>query len=333
MTSPKSVRTCFSITYLLNYIRSSTNNYWKVSNSIIVIGSSNTDMVIKADHLPAPGETILGGTFLMNAGGKGANQAVAASRLGGLVTFIAKTGNDIFGKRALELFNEEGLETSFIISDPVNPSGVALITVDKNAENCIVVASGANAALDPKDLYNAESTIEQAGIILLQLEIPVATIEYIVMLAAKNNIRIVLNPAPARTLSNDLMKHVSIITPNETEAYMLTDVRVVDDDTAEKAARILHAKGISTVIITLGERGALLLHQGIISRVNSPKVTAVDTTAAGDVFNGALVVALSKNKNMLEAVQFACQAAAICVTRMGAQSSAPYLHEMQNTWV
>ena len=255
--------------------------------SILVIGSSNTDMVIKAPHLPAAGETILGSTFLMNAGGKGANQAVAASRLGGAVTFICKTGNDIFGKQAVHLFKEEGIDTSFILEDPEHPSGVALITVDDHAENCIVVASGANAHLTAQDIMQANDCIANASILLMQLEIPIETVEYAAGYAAKLGKKIILNPAPFCSLSDALLQHISIITPNETEASMLTGIKVIDEQTAEQAARYLHAKGIATVIITLGSKGALVLHDDVCTAVPSPVVHAVDTTAAGDVFNGS----------------------------------------------
>ena len=296
--------------------------------SILVIGSSNTDMVVKAPHLPAPGETILGGIFLMNAGGKGANQAVAAARLGGAVSFICKTGNDIFGRQAVRLFKEEGIDTAYILEDAVQPSGVALITVDDHAENCIVVASGANAYLTPQDLIPAISCFEKATIILLQLEIPVETVAYAASVAAGLDKKVILNPAPVCALSDELLKNISLITPNETEASMLTGIHVIDEVTAERAARLLHAKGIDTVIITLGAKGALLLHENTCTLVQAPAVSAVDTTAAGDVFNGALAVALSEGLNMPDAVTFACKAASISVTRMGAQASAPYRAEV-----
>ncbi|HEY2584114.1 MAG TPA: ribokinase [Mucilaginibacter sp.] len=295
---------------------------------ILVIGSSNTDMVVKAPHLPAPGETILGGTFFMNAGGKGANQAVAAARLGADVVFIAKIGEDIFGKQSVKLFEQEGINTDYIISDPVNPSGVALITVDDNAENCIVVASGANAALMPDHLHRAGQTIVSAPLILMQLEIPIETIEYVANIAAKNKVKVILNPAPACKLSDELLSKVTIITPNKTEAEMLTGIKITDKQSTELAAKLLSDKGIETVIITLGEKGALVYTDNIYQWLPALVVKAIDTTAAGDVFNGALAVAISEGKNILAAAAFACSAAALSVTKMGAQSSAPYRHEI-----
>jgi ribokinase len=297
---------------------------------IVVIGSSNIDMVVKAERLPAPGETILGGAFLMAAGGKGANQAVAAARLGGDVVLIAKVGDDIFGRQAVESFKLEGIDTSFIITDPVNPSGVALITVDAKAENCIVVASGANANLVAGDLYRAEESIKNASLILVQLEIPVDTIEYVAGLAARHNVPLILNPAPACALSDELLGLITIITPNQKEAEMLTGLGITDKRSAENAARALAAKGIETVIITMGANGALVLDKDEINWVAAPVVEAIDTTAAGDVFCGGLAVALSEGRGIKEAVIFAGGAAALSVTKMGAQTSAPSRKETEN---
>lgn len=286
-------------------------------------------MVIKTTSLPKPGETILGGDFFMNAGGKGANQAVAAARLGGKVIFFAKVGNDIFGQQAKELFQKEGIDPSFILTDDKLPSGVALITVDQKGENCIVVASGANNALTTRDIENQKAIIEKASVILVQLETPIDTVAYITNLAAAAKIKMVLNPAPACPLDDALLSRINIITPNQKEAEMLTGIEVTGNKSAEAAARALHKKGIETVIITLGPAGALLFHENVFTNIKAPVVTAVDTTAAGDVFNGALVVALAEGEDMLNAVEFACKAAAISVTRLGAQASAPYRRELQ----
>jgi ribokinase len=295
---------------------------------ILIVGSSNTDMVIKTKRLPRAGETVLGSTFFMNPGGKGANQAVAGARLGGKVMFICKTGNDIFGHQSQQLFEEEGIDTSYVLSDNRNPSGVALITVDENAENCIVVASGANANLLPSDLLSAEEAIRSSEIILMQLEIPVETVEFVAGIASAAGKKVILNPAPAGTLSKELLKHLYIITPNETEAEMISGVRIVDVDSAATAARNIASMGVQIVIITLGAKGALVFDGSKAEMINALKVTPVDTTAAGDVFNGALAVAIAENKPMDEAVRFACKAAAISVTRQGAQSSAPYRTEV-----
>lgn len=295
---------------------------------ILVVGSSNTDMVIKAAHLPRPGETILGGTFFMNPGGKGANQAVAIARLGGPVTFICKTGSDIFGHQSQQLFEEEGINTSYVFSDSGNPSGVALITVDEKAENCIVVASGANANLLPSDLEKAEEAIERADLVLMQLEVPMETVCFVADIAWQKGKKVILNPAPAHPLPADLLRHLYLITPNETEAEMITGVKITDESSAGEAARALSGMGVQHVIITLGSKGALIYSNGKAEMVPALKVEAVDTTAAGDVFNGALTVALSEGRSLKEAARFACKASAVSVTRVGAQSSAPYRNEV-----
>jgi len=300
------------------------------SPSIVVVGSTNTDMVIKASHLPQPGETILGGTFFMSAGGKGANQAVAAARLGGSVLFIAKTGYDIFGRQSIELFEKEGIDISGIQRDHYQPSGVALITVDDKGENCIVVAPGANAALTRGDIDEVKEKIENASLLLVQLETPIETVEYVASIAASKKIKFVLNPAPAAKLSDELLRKVSIITPNQQESEMLTGIKVVDQASARRATELLHGKGIETVIITMGAMGAFVSHEDNSSMIRGHKVNVVDTTAAGDVFNGALVVALSEERAMEDAVAFACKAAAISVTRLGAQASAPDRKEVES---
>ena len=295
---------------------------------ILVVGSSNTDMVINSHHLPAPGETIIGSTFFMNPGGKGANQAVAAARLGGHVTFICKTGNDIFGKRSLQLLHAEGINTSYILVDNENPSGIALITVNREGENCIVVASGSNAALRVSDLASLKEIIQKANTVLLQLEIPLSTVEFVAATAKAAGVKVILNPAPAAHLPDQLLKNVDIVTPNETEAEMLTGIPIIDEVSATLAAEKLKSKGIKTVIITMGAQGALLLNDDCCKIIPSISVKAVDTTAAGDVFNGALAVALSENYSISDAISFACKSAAISVTRLGAQASAPYKHEI-----
>ena len=298
--------------------------------SILVIGSSNTDMVIKANHFPVPGETILGGEFFMFPGGKGANQAVAASRLDGNVTFIAKVGSDIFGEQALQQFKNEKINTSFIITDKENPSGVALITVDAKGENTIVVAQGANGALLPKDIERADKEIERADIVLMQLEIPMDVVEHVAKCAKQYNKKLILNPAPARQLPDEILNGLFIITPNESEAEILLGVKITDINSVQEAAKKLYNKGIVNVVITLGSEGAYIYNADGGRLIPTTKVTPVDTTAAGDVFNGALAVAISENKSLDEAVTFANRAAAISVTRMGAQSSAPFRKELLN---
>lgn len=295
---------------------------------IIVIGSANMDMVVKASHIPEPGETVLGGTFFMNPGGKGANQAVAVARLGGDVIFVSKMGNDVFGKQAFRLYDEEGIDTSFILSDDELPSGVALITVDDEGENSIVVAPGANASLVSTEVEEALRDISDKHIVLLQLEIPLDTVHFVVKHAAQRGARVILNPAPAITLFPDLLQYVDLLTPNETEASILSGIKVTSLETAREAAQVIHQLGVTNVVITMGESGALLLEDTAFHEVPTPIVQPIDTTAAGDVFNGALAVALSEGKDLVTAVSFACEAASISVTKMGAQSSIPYRHEL-----
>lgn len=291
---------------------------------ITVIGSSNTDMVIKSSKLPAPGETILGGNFLMNSGGKGANQAVAATRLGGDVTFITKTGNDIFGKQVVQLFEKEGIQTEFIATDPNNPSGVALIMVDDHGENCISVALGSNGTLNSQDIDKAAEQIKSSELVLMQLEIPLSTVEYVAGIANAAGVKVILNPAPAQELSAKLLNSLYLLTPNESEAEILSGVKVNDEVSAGKAANIIKAKGVQHVIITMGASGSFVSSGSNELIVPAPTVRAVDTTAAGDTFNGALVVALAENKSIIEAVKFANKAASISVTKIGAQASIPF---------
>lgn len=302
------------------------------SKKIAVIGSSNTDMVVKTARLPLPGETVIGGEFIMTPGGKGANQAVAAARLNGNVTLVAKIGDDIFGQQTKKLFQSENLNTEFIFSAPASPSGIALITVDDHAENCIVVAPGANSLLDREDINMALPAILNAEFILMQLEIPLDTVMYATDLAFKAGKKVILNPAPAQFLPPELLQKIYMVTPNETEAELLTGIKVTDDATAEIAARKLLDNGIKVAVVTLGSRGALLVTDDLCESIPGFRVNAVDTTAAGDCFNGALTVALSEGADLREAVIFASKAASISVTRMGAQSSAPYRNEIEMTF-
>lgn len=295
---------------------------------IIVIGSSNTDMVVKVKRIPSPGETVLGGTFFMNPGGKGANQAVSAARLNGNVTFVTKVGFDLFGERSKSLFEKEGIDIRFIIKDPENPSGIALISVDENGENCIVVAPGANMTLSAYDINDEVFNTTKEDVFLMQLEIPLSTVEFVAEKASSHGSKVILNPAPAKQLPNYLLSTLFAITPNEVEAEILTGIPVDDPLTAGKAADKLFSRGIKNVIITMGAAGAYLRSEKITQMVPVVPVKAADTTAAGDVFTAALAVAISEGKDILEAVNFANRAAAISVTRLGAQASAPYRREL-----
>lgn len=294
---------------------------------VFVIGSSNTDMVVKSAKLPAPGETILGGVFLMNAGGKGANQAVAAARLGGEVTFIAKVGKDIFGAQSLEGFKKEGIQTQYVLVDDIHPSGTALIMVNQEGENCIVVAPGANASLLPADLEHI-TELKEAAVILMQLEIPIETIESVKRTAVVNQQNVIINPAPAQPLSDELMAGLFMITPNESEAELLTGIPVTDWESASRAADFFLNKGVINVVITMGKQGAYFKNREMEFMVPAPVVSAMDTTAAGDTFSGAITVAVTEGMNWKEAVQFAVKAASISVTRMGAQASVPFRSEI-----
>ena len=266
----------------------------------------------------------------MNPGGKGANQAVAAARLGGKVTFITKRGNDLFGNQAVGLLMREGIHTQHIVKDMELPSGVALITVDSTGENSIVVAPGANGNLLQEDIPTAVFETTKYEILLLQLEIPINTVEYSAVAASEKGIKVILNPAPAHKLSDNLLIHTWLITPNETEAEIITGVKITDIPSAEKAAEIIRERGVKNVIITLGEAGAYIKSENFTGLIPGIKVIPVDTTAAGDVFNGALAVAISEGKALNEAVVFANKAASVSVTRMGAQASAPYRNEIQS---
>ena len=286
------------------------------------------DMVVKTSHIPVPGETVLSGSFFMNPGGKGANQAVSVARLGGDVAFVSKVGNDVFGKQSTQLFEEEGIDIAHLLSDDTLPSGVALITVDRSGENSIVVASGANAGLTPADLEDALDKIAGAGIVLMQLEIPMETVHFAAIYAVKHGVKVILNPAPANTLPPKLLSCIDIITPNQSEAAMLSGINVTDAATAAQAAVAIHNLGVKSVIITMGAMGCVIYDKGEITVVPAQKVEAVDTTAAGDVFCGALAVALAEGGTLFDAVDFASRAAAISVTRMGAQPSIPYRKEL-----
>jgi ribokinase len=300
-----------------------------IKPSVLVIGSSNTDLIIKAARIPKPGETILGGEFARAAGGKGANQAVAAARAGGAVTLIARVGRDANGEGALAGFAADGINVKHVIRDPKRPSGVALILVDQNGENSIAVASGANDRLCPADVRKSKEAFRRAQVVLLQLETPLPTVAASVALAAAAGVRVVLNPAPARPLPAQLLKLVYLLTPNESEAELLTGVAVTNEATAARAADKLRRRGVQNVVITMGARGAFVAGKDVRQMIPGFKVKAVDTTGAGDVFNGALVVALAEGLPLLGAAQFASAAAAISVTRFGAQPSAPTRTEIQ----
>jgi len=297
---------------------------------ILVVGSSNTDMIIRVPRIPRPGETILGGEFSMAPGGKGANQAVAAARAGGRVTFLARVGEDVFGARAMANFEADGIDVRFIMRDGRAASGVALINVAASGENSISVASGANALLAPEDVQGAEKAFERAEIVLMQLETPLETVRAAARIARARGIPVILNPAPARPLGDDLLGSVSVITPNESEAEMLTGIKFGTEADAKQAAAALRARGPRLVIITMGERGCYVAGDEFEGRVPAFQMTPVDTTAAGDIFNGALAVALAEKHPLPDALRFASAAAALSVMKLGAQPSAPTRQEIED---
>jgi ribokinase len=296
---------------------------------IVVVGSSNTDMIIKLERIPKPGETCLGGEFMTAAGGKGANQAVAAARAGGAVTLVARVGQDMFGERAVAGLTQHGINVEHVQYDQA-PSGVALIFVGADGENSIGVGSGANAKLSPADVRKAKNAFDAADVVIMQLETPLETVQAAADLADANGALVILNPAPAQHLPDELLKKISILTPNETEAELLTGIAVSDEASCSLAADILLRKGVKTAIITLGSRGAFVASAGQKQLVPGFKVKQIDTTAAGDTFNGALAVALAEGQPMIDAVRFANAAGALSVTRMGAQPSAPQRSEIEN---
>lgn len=293
---------------------------------IVVLGSTNTDMVISGAKIPVPGETVCGGSFMMNPGGKGANQAVAVARLSARrrqCVFIAKVGDDLFGRDTARRLKAEGIDARLIV-DKTAASGTALILVDRKGQNCISVALGANGTLSPEDVAPFASDIERADALLLQLETPLETVLWAARTAHAKGVHVILNPAPAAKLPRELYACLDWITPNETEAELLTGVKVADLASAQAAERVLKRRGVAHVAITLGAKGCYAagrIHPCV-------KVKAVDTVAAGDTFNGAFVVALAEGKSVDEAIAFAQAAAARAVTRPGAQSSVPFRREL-----
>lgn len=297
--------------------------------NILVIGSANMDMVIQSDHFPSPGETIIGGEFSLIPGGKGANQAVAAARLGGEVSFISQLGKDLFGQQNLANYQQEGINTSHILLNPNKPSGVALITVDKSGENTIIVAPGANEALSIKDIHNAGNVFEIADIILIQLEIQMPVVCEACRMAFEMGKKIILNPAPANVIPEAAYPHLFMITPNETETEIMTGLKVSNLQSAREASLKLQEKGVPNVIITMGAAGAYVHTSEFQGIIPTEKVEVKDTTAAGDTFNGALAVALAKKQGIQEAVKFALKAATLSVQRFGAQTSIPFSTDLE----
>jgi len=297
---------------------------------LIVLGSVNADHVLQVDSFPRPGETVLGHGYQVLPGGKGANQAVAAARLGADIGFIACVGDDDFGKRIITAFEKDGMDTRAVMAVEGMPTGIALIQVAANGENSIAISAEANGCLTVDALAPHIEFLCGGDTLLLQLESPMETLELAAREARSAGVQVILNPAPAQPLSDALLANLTMITPNETEAEMLTGVKVETEADALQAAKALHGKGVATVIITLGSKGAFYSGTDGYRMVSGFKVDAKDTTAAGDTFNGALVAALQVGKNIDQAIVFGHAAAAISVTRLGAQPSIPDLDEVND---
>ncbi len=296
---------------------------------IIVVGSVNTDMVANASTLPSAGETVMGTDFFISAGGKGGNQAVAAARLGANVTMVGNLGTDALGDQAIERLKKENINCEQVTRDSEQASGVALISVNQWGENQIVVVPGANAALSTEHVENAFSNITEGSIILLQLEIPLASVARAIELGIKNDCRIILDPAPAQALSPSLLENVFLLTPNETEAEILSGIKVTGENSAKEAASALLALGVDNLAITLGSGGVLLASKNEYRLIPAIEVEAIDTTGAGDCFNGSLASELAKGNELSQSIEFACRVASISVTRVGAQDSMPFSHEVK----
>lgn len=300
------------------------------TGKLVVLGSINADHILNLDAFPKPGETLTGTHYQVAFGGKGANQAVAAGRSGADIAFIACVGDDDTGRRVCTQLASDNVDIAPVETVADESTGVALIFVNAEGENVIGISAGANSALTPDRVHAQHDLIANASALLMQLESPVESVVEAANIAHQNNTSVILNPAPARELSDELLSLVDIITPNETEAEKLTGVNVETDDDAARAAQRLHEKGIDTVIITLGSRGVWASQNGQGQRVPGFSVDAVDTIAAGDTFNGALVTALLEDKPLSDAIRFAHAAAAIAVTRRGAQPSVPWRHEIDD---
>lgn len=302
----------------------------KNTGKLAVLGSINADHILNLAHFPRPGETVIGKQYQVAFGGKGANQAVAAGRSGADISFIACVGSDDIGERIRKQLADDRIDVAPVAAVEGESTGVALIFVNGEGENTIGIYAGANAALTPERVVQHQQVITDADALLMQLESPLDSVLAAARIAHQNQTRVILNPAPATALSDELLSLVDMITPNETEAQILTGVTVESDEDAARAAEVLHAKGIDTVLITLGSRGVWLSEQGNGQRIPGFRVEAVDTIAAGDTFNGALITALLEQKPMAESVRFAHAAAAIAVTRHGAQPSVPWREEIDS---
>ena len=297
--------------------------------NICVIGSLNMDLVVNVDKMPKPGQTIIGSNFKEVPGGKGANQAVAMARLNGNVSMIGKVGEDGFGQTLINSLKNDKVDTTYIKTTK-GATGVALITVDNNAQNSIVVSPGANFEVKEEDIDNNIEAIKNSDIVVLQLETPLNTIKYALKKSKELNKYTILNPAPALKLDDEIIKNVELLTPNETELEIISGVSIETEEDIQKAAQIIIEKGVKELIVTLGSKGSLYINKEKSIFKKAYKVEAVDTTAAGDSYTAALAVALSKDKNIKEAMDFASKVGALSVLKEGAQSSLPTLEDVEN---
>ncbi len=299
-----------------------------MKKELIVLGSSNVDYILKVPRFLMPGETLSGEQYQVALGGKGANQAVAAGRAGANIHFISAVGDDDIGQRAIDQFLKDGINTDLMKIIPDEKTGVALIFVNQEAENMIGIYAGANAHVDAKFIEPYLDKITQAGALLMQLETPIEGLELAAHHAKKAGVKVVLNPAPAKALPDHFLANIDLITPNETEAKILTGIDVETDEDAQRASNVLHEKGIETVIITLGKRGAWVSTKGVGELISGFVVKAIDTIGAGDTFNGVLVTALLEGKSLKEAVLIGHAAGALAVTKEGAQPAIPWRKEI-----
>ena len=300
-----------------------------MKKKVVVFGSFVVDLTGRTPRLPVPGETVMGTSFAMGPGGKGSNQAVAAHRAGADMTLVTKVGKDVFGTVATDFYKEEGMDTSYIFEDESKETGCALISVDENtAQNEIVVISGACGNITPEDVEKSRSLIESAGILLLQLEINLDALYKVIDIAHEAGVTIVLNPAPAAELPDEVLRKINIVTPNETEAQVLTGVKIENEADAKKAAKVFMDKGVKEVVITLGSLGAFAMDQEKSELVERLNVDAIDTTGAGDAFNGGFVMALAEGKDLFTALRYGNVTGALSVTKLGTAPSMPSREEI-----
>jgi ribokinase len=296
--------------------------------NIVVVGSLNMDLVTTTQRRPAPGETLIGDSFAMFVGGKGLNQAIAAARQQTNVTMVGRVGGDDFGTRLRETLQREGINDQYVLTDESVSSGIATIVIDGDGDNNIIVVSGANGQLSPADIEAATPAIQSADLLMLQLEVPLESVLRAAQIARAAGVRVMLNPAPARELPDDLLKLVDIITPNETETALLTGIQIDNDQAADQAADALLDRGAAAAVLTLGARGALLADAQQHLRIPGYQVKVVDTTAAGDAFCAGLVAELGRGASLSDAIRHANATGALATTKLGAEPAMPQLNDV-----